>query len=50
MAIYGLQTNYMNKILKTYFGLEKPILEKHQQAIKEKINRLIYVLSVQNVI
>lgn len=27
MAIYGLQTNYMNKILKTYFGLEKPILE-----------------------
>lgn len=27
MAIYGLQTNYMNKILKTYFGSEKPILE-----------------------
>ena len=27
MAIYGLQTNYMNKILKTYFGLEKLILE-----------------------
>lgn len=27
MAIYGLQTNYMNTILKTYFGLEKPTLE-----------------------
>lgn len=27
MAIYGLQTNYMNKILKTYFGLEKPVLK-----------------------
>lgn len=27
MAIYGLQTNYMNTILKTYFGLEKPILK-----------------------
>ena len=27
MAIYGLQTNYMNTILKTYFGLEKPTLK-----------------------
>ena len=26
MAIYGLQTDYMNTILKTYFGLEKPTL------------------------
>ena len=27
MAIYGLQTNYMNKILMTYFGSEKPVLK-----------------------
>ena len=27
MAIYGLQTNYMNTILKIYFGLEKPTLK-----------------------
>jgi len=33
MAIYGLQTNYMNKILKTYFGSEKP----------ELVNKYAYV-------
>jgi len=27
MAIYGLQTNFMNTILKTYFGSEKPTLK-----------------------
>ena len=27
MAIYGLLTNYMNTLLKTYFGLEKPTLK-----------------------
>lgn len=25
MAIYGLQTNYMNTLLKRYFGLDKPV-------------------------
>lgn len=33
MAIYGLQTNYMNTILKKYFGLEKP----------ELVNKTVYV-------
>lgn len=33
MAIYGLQTDYMNTILKKYFGLEKP----------ELTNKTVYV-------